>query len=315
MDKSFKQRFLGNIFAVFLVISTLTSCSLPSPVITNAPGVQITPNTVYTQAAQTVVAQLTQAAETQAPSQPGELSTPTTAPVAATATEVSPTATTVPPTATTQITPTATLVATVATATATATSVPTDPKLSLGTPTFSDTFQNGDNWSLSKDQHSDMYVKNDRLVMVAFKPDQFDSWALTWPKTVNFYIEMTASPETCGGLDRYGLMLRANRDANKGYLLGFSCDGKYSFRMWNGKKYTKLVDWTSSSLIVKGANQTNRLGIKAVGNKFSLYANGQLLKTITDNTYSTGFFGVFIAAANTANFTALVKEVDYWELP
>lgn len=315
MNKPFKL-FVDKVFAIFLVISVAAACSLPSPVTQSAPGVQQTPDAIYTEAVQTIVAQLTQAVVTQSPAQPGEPSATIAASTAAiTTTKISPTTTTVPPTATTQVSPTATATATAAVSEATATLIPTDPKLSLGTPTWSDTFQDDKNWSLSKDQHSDMYVKNDRLVMVAFKPDQFDSWALTWPKTVNFYIEMTASPQSCSGLDRYGLMLRASSDAKKGYLFGLSCNGKYSFRIWNGKKYNRLVDWTSSSFIVKGDNQTNRLGIKAEGNKFSLYANGHLLKTLTNNAYSNGFFGVFVGAANTANFTTLIKEIDYWALP
>ena len=78
---------------------------------------------------------------------------------------------------------------------------------------------------------------------------------------------------------------------------------------------TKLVEWTDSANILKGANQTNRLGIRVNGSQFSLYANGALLTEVTDGTYSEGGFGVYVGADQTKNFTTLVDEVAYWEMP
>lgn len=160
-----------------------------------------------------------------------------------------------------------------------------------------------------------MYIKDGKLVMTAFTTNQWDGWALTWPKTTNFYLEMTATTQTCGGLDRYGLMVRSKQDASVGYLFGFSCDGHYSFRKWDGVKYTKYVDWTKSSSIQNGSNQTNRLGVQADGDHFTLYANGVKLTDFHDASYSGGYFGVYVGAAETANFTVDVTEIDYWELP
>lgn len=295
--------------AIFLALSFLSGCSLPTNGPTQQPGGQ-TPDALYTAAVQTVVAELTQAAVTSAP--PTE--TLPTQPAAL------PSATPLPPTATQAPTATLTQQAT-QTSTATPTTNPTptqvstDPKLSLGDPTFQDTFQNDQNWSLAKDEHSDMYIKDGKLVMVALNADRWDSWALTWPKTENFYIELTATTHDCSGLDHYGLILRVKADATRGYLYSFSCDGKYSFKTWDGKKTTKLVDWTASSFILKGPNQINRIGVKAEGSTFSLYANGNLMTEVTDDTYGTGNFGVLIGAAETENFTTDVNEIAYWELP
>jgi hypothetical protein len=126
---------------------------------------------------------------------------------------------------------------------------------------------------------------------------------------------MTATPQECSGLDRYGLMIRTKQDGSVGYLFGFSCDGRYSFRKWDGTKTTRYVDWTKSNAIHKGHDATNRLGIKAEGDHFTLYANGIKLTDFHDKSYSSGYFGVFIAAAEIANFTTFVSELDYWEQP
>ncbi len=326
------------LIALVLLSVFLAGCSLPS---SNPPGTaapQLTPESIYTAAVQTVIAQLTAAASTPGAGQTMEATSAATQPFSATKPTGAAIVTAAVQTVNAQFSATAALqtaapqaTATVApsptvftptptkkikpTAKPTATTASTDPKLDLGDPTFQDTFKNSDNWGLTADKHSDMFIQDGNLVMKAFNADQFDSWALTWPKTANFYIELTATPETCGGLDRYGLMLRAKRDASVGYLFGFSCDGRYSFRKWDGVKYTRDVDWTKNSAILKGADQTNRLGVKAEGDHFTLYANGVKLTDFHDASYSTGYFGVFIAAAETANFTTNASEIDYWELP
>lgn len=299
------------VFAVFLA-----ACALPSPNQISTPTGQVTPESVYTQAVQTVIAQLTKAAVSPAAIQPTSAPSstepaPSPSPLLPTTAQ---TATSTPPPPASS-TPPVTAAPPTATPEPSSTPPSTDPKLSLGDPTFQDKFSSDKNWALAADKHSDMYIMDDQLFMKAFNPDRFDSWALTWPKITNFYIEMTAKTETCSGLDHYGLMLRAKQDATTGYLFGLSCDGQFSFRKWDGTRYTKFVDWTKNSAIIKGSNKTNRLGIKAEGNHFTLYANGEELTDLRDNSYNSGFFGVFIGAAETVNFTTAVSEMDYWELP
>ncbi len=321
MDKN-KGVFPGLVSLILLAIF-ITACSLPSPNNVATPVIQQTPEPLITAAVQTVIAQLTAAAVTPGAGQinptvivsPQAPATQAPAyPLPVTPSVIQNTAT-FAPTNTSQPSPTATKVKPKPTNKPSPTTSSSDPKLNLGSPTFRDTFKNSNNWSLAADKHSDMFIKDGDLVMKAFNPDQFDSWALTTPKTINFYIELTATPQGCGGLDRYGLMLRATRDASTGYLFGFSCDGRYSFRKWDGVKYTRDVDWTKNSAILKGANQTNRIGVKAEGDHFTLYANGVKLTDFHDTAYGSGYFGVFVAAAETANFTTDVSEIDYWELP
>jgi hypothetical protein len=314
-----KNRSFKISFALTLIVVLIAACNLPLQSGINTPEVQITPNIIYTAAVQTVIAQLTSAAGT-----PGAASSPTsngvvaaqsaTPSVPAALTTVPPTPTSVP-TQTPQPSPTSAQLTATPTLPPTPTSVSTDPKLSLGKPTFQDKFANNKYWAFSADQHTDMTIKDGKLVMTAFNPDQWDGWAITTQKTINFYIEMTATPQSCSGLDRYGLMLRAKQDGSVGYLFGFSCDGRFSFRKWDGTSYTKYVDWTNNSAILKGPNQTNRLGVKAEGNHFTLYANGVKLTDFTDSSYDQGYFGVFIGAANTTNFTVKCSEIDYWEIP
>ena len=77
----------------------------------------------------------------------------------------------------------------------------------------------------------------------------------------------------------------------------------------------KLVEWTASSAINSGSNQTNRLGIFAVGKRLILYVNGKLLTEAQDGNYPTGFFGAFVGQVATKNFSVQLDEMSYWENP
>jgi hypothetical protein len=138
----------------------------------------------------------------------------------------------------------------------------------------------------------------------------------------NTYLEAMFKTGACSGLDHYGIILRVPEasEPDQGYLFGVSCDGRYSLRRWNGEilpkgEMKKLVDWTASTAINSGPNQTNRLGIFAVGKRLILYANGKLLTEVEDANYPTGYFGAFIGQSGTENFSVQLDEMAYWENP
>jgi hypothetical protein len=213
---------------------------------------------------------------------------------------------------------TATLTPT-ATATSTATIAPspttpaTDPRLNLGAPDWHDSFDTGQNWYLAGG-NPQAEIRASKLVLSVAEADKRDWWRLAAPRLVNFYIEATARTTVCSGGDRYGIMVRAP-DLNQGYLFGFTCDGRYSLRGWDGSEYTKLKDWSASPAIRAGPNQTNRLGFMADGSRLSLYANGTFLDEIRDDRYGEGRFGLFIMSNTTPNYAVEFDLLDYWNLP
>lgn len=193
----------------------------------------------------------------------------------------------------------------------------TDPKSGLGDPTWRDTLENSVNWPLYEDDHVRFEVEDGKLTMIALNADYWNGWMQTWPVISNFYLEATVSIGECSGLDAYGVMARVTRtdQGQKGYLIGFSCDGRYSLRTWDGESYTMLTEWTSSLHIIPGAHQTNRIGFWADGNLLKLYANGNLLAELREGTFDKGMFGVFVGAVKTENLTVMVDEIAYWDLP
>jgi hypothetical protein len=296
-------RFPLIIFIVFVVGALLAACgSFQTP----APPATLSPDQVATEVSRI----LTSTPQEPTPTTPPEEPTPTVTLEPATATLPPPTDTPVP-TATETLVPTATTPPT-----ATTTPIATDPRNLLGNPNWRDrTFAEGRNWPNS---WTGSFTNGDfidgKLVMTSVGSD---GWVITWPQPENYYIEMTVATGTCAGNDRYGLMVHVPEKNDRGYQLGFSCDGKYVLRLWDpdAKRYTYLVNWTSSAHINAGSNQTNRVGLMIQGDRFTVYANGHLLREATDDTLTEGRFGPWVGHDKTENFQIFISEIAYWNLP
>jgi hypothetical protein len=237
-------------------------------------------------------------------------------------TTVSPTETSTPgqaaptPTDTPEVTSTVTVTPTAGT-TASPTLGAEDPRSSLSAPTWVDDFEDQSDWALYSDDHARFEIAPEGLKMIAFNPDFFNSWVLSWRNAKDLYLETTGTFGSCAGRDSYGLMIRS-KGGDKGYtgyLFGVSCDGRYSLRSWDGETMTTIVGWTSDENLHSGPEATNRVGIMADGDRLRLYANGEFLMQIKDASHGDeGLFGLFVSSAQTANFNAVIEEISFWNL-
>lgn len=296
------------------LIILLSACTLPASVSTP----QVVENPAYTAAAETINAQLTGIAgptQTPGPQEPAGATQASEQPVLLTPTETLPNTSTPEPTRTPLPSETPVPSATLEpTDTLQPTTASEDPKAGLGEPDWQDTFANAANWPIYSDEHVQMWLQNGSLMMTALNNDKYEGWMITSALIEDVYLEASVTTGDCSGLDRYGLLVRAP-DATQGYLFGFTCDGRYAIRIWNGQGFSMLTEWQASEHILKGPDQTNIIGVKAEGDQLSLYANGKLVAQVTDSTYSSGSFGVFIGAFLTPGFSVEIPEIAYWILP
>jgi putative lipoprotein len=212
-----------------------------------------------------------------------------------------PTATELPPTATQAPPPT---------------SPPDDPALVLGTPTFKDSFsKNSGNWTLFDYDCFQSEIIDGKYVMTG-KGAGYMCWEFTWPKVKNFYLETTVQPvDECPEGNAYGLIFRSP-DNNAGYVYALSCEGQYYLWAWDGENGTTLLKPTNSTQILPGANQENRIGVKADGKTLDLYINGVLQTRVTDEQFlERGKFGTAILALDGQPFTVYFDNLTMWELP
>ena len=203
------------------------------------------------------------------------------------------------------------------TATATLTASPTpmdDPKAALGAATWTTNLDSVASWYTEDNDYSNIRGDNGTLLLTSKQAIGYHSWSMHYHELTNFYLEVTLKTSTCSGNDLYGLIFRAP-DTSKGYFYSITCDGKVGLRAFDGSEFTKVAEFTPSTAILAGSNQVNRLGVLANGNNLSLYANNQKVMDVSDSTFTSGTFGVFISSVNTPGFQIALDDLSYWTLP
>lgn len=196
-----------------------------------------------------------------------------------------------------------------------------DPRVKLGSPAWTDTMDGSNNWPTGDSEFTEIDFSDGSLLFTPLKTTA--GWRLTWPKIGDTYIEMSVRSGNCQSNDYYGIIFRVPElnDPDQGYLLGLSCEGKYSLRLWNGRegangKMTTLIPWTASDKIVAGADQLNRVGVMMINDRLLVYLNGKLITEVKDATFKEGYFGIFAAQGKAEKeFTIRVEEMSYWSNP
>ena len=237
-----------------------------------------------------------------------------------------------PPTMDVQQDPTATMdlptpTATVATNTPIFTPTPTqitfNPEEAFGTWQFEEKFLGDHNWTDSSgdlpDTDNIRLEIVDNVMRVMGKYAQFDTWWFTWSQLSDFYLQMQVQVTTCSGKDAYGFIFHGPPTGKPahGYVVAFSCDGHYMIRRIdsaNPWSATDLLIWEPSEYIAKGPDAVNTLGVHVVGNSIAVYANGEKLTEVYDDSYSSGRFGLWVNAWDTPAFTYRVWNIKYWDL-
>lgn len=202
--------------------------------------------------------------------------------------------------------------------TPTITPTPADPKLTLGSPAYTNTFSSGSDFDLPySDEAVKLTVHDSGLDFLSLGVDYGLRYQLTYPKPQNFYLEGVFQTISCSGLDHYGLVARSpNYSDGFGYYIGFSCDGRYKVEKWDTFGLSTIQDWTADPHIFIGQGQTNRLGVLLKGTEIKIYANGILIKELTDSTHTNGgHYGIFGGAKNSTDFNFVVTEISHWNLP
>lgn len=197
----------------------------------------------------------------------------------------------------------------------TPTTNPSDPASSLGDPTWKDSLDTAKNFYLFENDQTKVEAEDGALALTGRNANGWLGWSLTYAQNPSdFYLEATFRTRTCAGSDLYGIVFRASKE-NAGYFFGVTCDGRYNltYRDLNNDIQKELISIKAASAIQAGSDQINRLGVFAQGDKISLYINGYLIDEVTDSTRSSGYFGAFVAANQTAGFRADLDQIKLWK--
>ncbi len=156
---------------------------------------------------------------------------------------------------------------------------------------FTETFAPGQlgAWLLEQDEHGSTAIVNEQLVITLAAPNTIQYATLDGRTFGDFALEVDATQRAGPAESSYGILFRIV-DGQQFYRFDITGNGLYMIERHNNDgTWTRLVpDWTPTSAIVQGLNQTNRLRVLAVGSSLTFYVNGILLTTISDATYTSG---------------------------
>jgi hypothetical protein len=198
-----------------------------------------------------------------------------------------------------------------------------DPLRIFGSPMGTDPMNKGEDWGWGSgaNEFTSMTFNGTAMRLTGLTPKA--GWRIPVAKpSDNFYVEMTATLEKCTAKDNYGIIFRVPKydEPVQGYLFSISCDGYYKLWLWDGLADTdgaskQILSWKANPIIRSGAEQSNRIGVLAVGKNIYLYINGTRVNETVDATFSSGSFGIFIDPDTTQNLTVRIDEMSYWNNP
>jgi hypothetical protein len=184
----------------------------------------------------------------------------------------------------------------------------------VGEPILEDDFSSGEAWSLGRTTAGSVALGKNELTIAIAEPEAYLSNLRQEPVLGDFYLEITASPTLCRGLDEYGLLLRASSPGDL-YRFGLSCDGQVRFERLTGGTASTLLPWAYSGAVPPGAPSVSRLAVWAKDRELRFFVNGEYQFTIDDPYHPEGGLGLFARSAGenavTVSFSELVvREIN-----
>ena len=251
------------------------------------------PDLAYTQAAQTIIAGLTENA-------PEKSSTPTSeAPTSTLAATQTPLATSTPlPTETPLPSPTSTPVPT-------ATEMPTATQVA-GRLVYEDDFSKESGWAQQQNDDWGMGYANGGYFIEVNITDA-PIWSVRNQELEDVLLEVDASRSQGPASGYYGLVCR-HLNGDNYYTLVVSDEGPFGIGIVeDGEKLRFLQEGIAPPEVLNPAGTPNRLRADCVGNTLTLYANGVKLAEVQDSTFDAGDSGLL---ARTSKETGLVVLFD-----
>jgi len=197
---------------------------------------------------------------------------------------------------------------------------PDDPRagLNLSAPDLRDDFSQALWYVGSDDATASFAYANGQFQVTDNLADGFLWWTTTAREAADLYVEVTAEVGACSGKDAYGFGIRVGgQNFDQGYTLEIACDGSYRLRRFVSEELPViLLDWTPAAALVSGPQATNRIGLLAQGERFQVFANGELVsaQAIEDESYSSGILSLFASAAQTPGLTVHFDDLALWFL-
>lgn len=294
-----RTRFGLTLLSISLIAMLILSGCLGG----NEPPVEPDIDLAYTQAAQTIIAELT-------------LNAPQ-------ATDIPPEAQVVQPSPTETLPPTSTPLPT-ETPNPTETPVPTQTPLPTNTPgpsptiqvesppepnfrlAFEDDFSFALGWPTGSDTFVHLHYTRGGYV-IENKVVQDVVWSTRSQQFSDMRVEVTANRES-GDLEGYYGVVCRFADGSNFYVLAVSSDGSYMIGKQKAGNLTFLIEGLNESGSVFTGNAPNLIRGDCIGNTLSLYANGVMLASVEDTDFTAGAAGLAVGTKRNPGYEAFFDD-------
>jgi hypothetical protein len=170
-------------------------------------------------------------------------------------------------------------------------------------------FSTGEDWLLGERPEGSAALGVDEITLAIIRPGGYIFSFRNQPTFDDFYLEITASPNLCTGLDEYGLLLRYNSPSDF-YRFSLSCNGQTRLDRIVGGGASSPQTWMPSTSVPSAAPSSSRLGVWFVGREMRFFINDEFQFAVTDRMLPRGMIGVFARSAGetavTVSFSDLV---------
>ncbi len=162
-------------------------------------------------------------------------------------------------------------------------------------PLFQDDFDSPrSGWGTDQREGLERGYEESKYFIELHSPNWF-AWAHPGVQFDDVSVEMDVYPVPGSQDSHFGAICRYV-DADNFYYFGISADGYYAiFRRADGGDLEVLTgdgSGMSPSSAIRTGEQTNHVLAVCQGDKLSLYINGELVETVTDDTYTQGDVGL-----------------------
>ncbi len=153
---------------------------------------------------------------------------------------------------------------------------------------FSDSFGG---WDDAFDTYTTKQYGNNRY-QIEVTASNLVAWGLANRDVADFEVQVETRREDGDATNSYGLLFRFE-DRNNFYRFDISGDGYFLLSKLVDGKWQTLVDWTEAPSLNTELGADNILKVSAFGPNITVWANGQPLATVTDDSLTHGNFGFF----------------------
>ena len=164
-------------------------------------------------------------------------------------------------------------------------------------------------WGTGTDSYSSVEYENGGLTFLVFEPF-YVTWSTPSPEVFeNIHMEVSISNQGADPEAVFGFVCNEQGTTNAFYYVGVASTGYYAF-IESSVALDDIYLKEGTSDVISASGGSLRLGLDCGSDLMTLYANGQMIDSVSHSSYTSGSVGLF-AASDDQNTGTIVIFDDF----